>query len=159
MNHLIPHFDPVVAESVSNYKLTLRLHLILENGLRFIRDYYDVEMSNGDLLIYLTTDELDANFEVSKYNEEFSFYFSHQHAIEALRINETLNIYANRIMHSIKNINSIIYYEPEVMSLDFKQVIQNELIDQIEGYTETDFEMSTLNHIKKWKNLLDHYRF
>lgn len=150
MNNLIQYFDPVVAEAVVEYQLTMRLHLNFENGISFIRDYYDVTMNNGDVLIYMTTNELNASFEYSKYNEEFSFYFPHQHAVEDLRINETLNIYSNRVLESVKNINSIIYYESEVISRDFKNAIRNELIVQIEGYTERDISKGDKDKIEQW---------
>lgn len=155
MSNLIQYFDPVVAETVSEHQLSMRLHLNLENGISFIRDYYDVTMNNGDLLIYITTNELNANLEHSKYNEEFSFYFSHQQAIEDLRINEVLNVYNNRVLESVKNINSIIYYEPEMISRDFKNAIRNELIEPIEGYTERDFEENQLKHIQFWQKIID----
>lgn len=154
MTDLIKNFDPVVAESVSDYHLSMRLHLNLGNGLRFIRDYYDVEMSNGDLLIYMTTNELNAEFEELHYNEDFSFYFSHQHAIEDMKINETLNVYENRILESVKSINSIIYYQPETISNDFKQAIQNELIESIDAYTELDFNKKEKELLKAWKTYL-----
>ncbi|KYG73335.1 hypothetical protein AWW68_11550 [Roseivirga spongicola] len=150
MSELTEYFDPVVAETVSEHQLSMRLHLNLENGISFIRDYYDVTMNNGDLLIYITTNELNANFDYSKYNEEFSFYFSHQHAVEDFRINETLNVYNNRVLESVKNINSIIYYEPEVISRDFKNAIRNELIEQIEGYTERDISKGDKDKIEQW---------
>lgn len=155
MSDLIEYFDPVVAEQVTENQLTMRLHLNLDNGMRFIRDYFDVTMNNGDLLIYMTTNELNADFEYSKYNDDFSFYFSHQHAIDDLRINVTLNVYTNRILESVKNINSIIYYDPELISSDFKEAIRNELIDCIDGYTDIDFEKTTLNGIEMWKDHLN----
>jgi len=109
MKGLTQYFNPVLAESISDYYLAMRLLLHLDNGIRFIRDYYDEEMSNGDLLIYMTTHELNTDHNYTKYNEEFSFYFDHVQAVKIIQSNETLGLFANR-SEGIKAINSIMYY-------------------------------------------------
>jgi hypothetical protein len=154
MKDLVEYFDPVVAESVIGYSLTMKLRLRFHNGMEFIRDYYDVEMSNGDLVIYYTTNEHLEGVEASKYYEEFYFFFSHKQAVAELRKNELLDVYGYSLPTNTK-FNKIILYTPEIISDDFKQVIKNELIEQMDGYTERDFDKEENSLLNNWlKNIL-----
>jgi len=141
-----PH--PLTSKSFT-YKLVLKLRLNVKN-FSFLREYYKVQYDNGTELIFLTSNELDENYESLHFRKHFSVFFSLNQLMKDFSYIPLMDIYMSRKEH-ILHFPNYLFYEPEFIDASLFDLFILDIYDRFEEQHDNQRLAKT---IKLWKNKL-----
>lgn len=113
----------------------------------FTREYYKVKYRDKTELVFMTTNEMDFNFNPRFLKDEFCLILDFEQLVAGFENSEFINLLIDNRFNSPPK---YIYYDIVLINDFIKSAFLTHLRESILGYTEDDFTKHEISQLKKW---------
>ena len=144
-------FPHLIPQNPFSYKMVLQLHFKYGNH-NFTREYYHVKYKNGDEVIFMTSDELDEQYQQLYLREDFYMLFNYRMLLKDF---DELPFLSISLIDGLPIIHypSYLYYEPKLIGSELKEIFKEDLMKYL-PLDKLPVQEYFIKNYEKWINTL-----